>query len=245
MARILVADDDIFILQFIDKILHSSEYETILVQNGEEALRKYYECAPDLVLLDVMMPKKNGLDVCREIREQNALIPILLLTAKQQIENKVAGLESGADDYITNPFDRHELLARIQSALRRQQAIEGKQESPSPEKVSIDLLDLYLNTWQAEYNHTPIKLSRTEFKLLRVFCENPDTVIERQYLLNHVWDYEENSSTRTVDNFIMRVRKKLQTLVQAQGESFPNLETLYGIGYRLNSSQGAGWHAEP
>jgi DNA-binding response OmpR family regulator len=236
MAKILIADDDPFILQFIEKILRSSEHDPILAHNGQEALSRFSESTPELVLLDVMMPSVSGLDVCRQIRSTHPLIPILLLTARQQIENKVEGLACGADDYITKPFDRQELLARIQAALRRTQAWENHQtEAQNSEKIQVNGLNLDLQNWKTEYRHTPIKLSRTEFKLLRTFCENPDQVLNRQYLMNTVWNYEFSGTTRTVDNFIMRLRKKLQGVVSAHGHQFPALETLYGIGYRLTS----------
>lgn len=234
MARILVADDDAFILQFIDKVLRSQDHETILTNNGEQALDMFQQNPPDLVLLDVMMPKLDGFQVCQQIRSRDPLVPILMLTARMQVENKVKGLESGADDYITKPFDRLELIARIQSALRRQEALHGKNTVPKIEGISVNHLNLYFKNWQADYRKTPIKLSRTEFKLLRVFCEYADQVLDRDFLLNTVWNYKNPGTTRTVDNFIMRLRKKLQTAVEAHSETTPFLETLYGVGYRLN-----------
>jgi DNA-binding response OmpR family regulator len=233
MARILVADDDAFILQFIDKVLRSQDHEPFLVNNGEQALAKFNEIKPDLVLLDVMMPKIDGFQVCKQIRVQNALVPILMLTARQQVENKVKGLDSGADDYITKPFDRLELLARIQAALRRREAATETQTAVL-EGISVSHLTLHYNTWQTDYRQTPIKLSRTEFKLLKTFCEYSDQVLDREFLLNAVWNYEYSGGTRTVDNFIMRLRKKLQAAVEQHGETTPFLETLYGVGYRLN-----------
>jgi DNA-binding response OmpR family regulator len=236
MARILVADDDAFILQFIDKVLRSQDHETILTSNGEQALDMFQQNTPDLVLLDVIMPKLDGFQVCQQIRSRDPLVPILMLTARMQVENKVKGLDSGADDYITKPFDRFELIARIQSALRRQEALQGKNTAPLADGISVSDLSLHFKSWQADFRKTPLKLSRTEFKLLRIFCEYSDQVLDRDFLLSTVWNYKNTGATRTVDNFIMRLRKKLQTVVEEHGETAPFLETLYGVGYRLNCS---------
>lgn len=235
MARILLADDDTTILGFVQLVLESKGHQVILAHNGTEALDMFFERQPDVVLLDVMMPQVNGMDVCQRIRAAAPLVPVLFLTARQQVQDMVSGFDSGADDYITKPFNRHELLARVQAALRRVEAIRRQRHEPAP---LLDVEGLFIDTTshQARFREQVLNLSRTELKLIQTFCEYPGQVLERDFLLQQVWGYKFASQSRTVDNFVGRVRRKLQQAIEAAGASFPYIETLYGVGYRLVTS---------
>lgn len=239
-SKILIADDDFFISQFLEKMLTKQGFQTFLAKDGPETIQIFEQEDPDLILLDIMMPKLNGFEVCQHIRQTNQTVPILMLTAKVQTTDKVLGLTTGADDYITKPFDRHELLARIHTALRRYSAL--KQQGVHPviqsQTLEIDGIVVTLDTWKAHFYDEEIDLSKTEFKLLSMFCQQHDKVLDRDFLLKEVWGYEYSGNTRTVDNFVMRLRKKLDKLREKQGHEFPVLETIYGVGYRLKTSQG-------
>lgn len=245
--KILIADDDAFILDYISRILKSEKFELITATNGKEALTLFENNHPDLVLLDVMMPQMDGLEVCAKIREQNALIPIILLTAKQQTSDKVEGLQTGADDYITKPFERQEFLARIERNLKRSRLLQQVSSSTvqgqptfsetGPKQLEVDALTVDLESWKVFYNEKPLKTSKTEFELLKLFCENKDQLLDRETLLKEVWGYEYIGNSRTIDNFIMRLRKKMQKLQGDKENVLPLLETVYGMGYRLRSSE--------
>lgn len=235
MARILLADDDTTILGFVQLVLESKGHQVLLARNGTEALDMFFEKQPEVVLLDVMMPQVNGMDVCQRIRSASPLVPVLFLTARQQVQDMVSGFDSGADDYITKPFNRHELLARVQAALRRNEAIRRQRQEPAP---LLNVEGLYVDSaaHSAHFRDQQISLSRTELKLLQTFCEYTGQVLERDFLLQQVWGYKFASQSRTVDNFVGRVRRKLQQAVEAAGAEFPYIETLYGVGYRLVTS---------
>lgn len=233
MKKILIADDDNLIRQFVKKVLQGISVDVIEASNGREAVQLFKEQRPDMVLLDINMPILNGLHASEKIRQESPLTPILMVTARKETEDKVNGLEF-ADDYLTKPFDPAELLARVKTALRRQDAISGK-GAPLPEELQIHQLKLYLKQWKAQFGEIPLKLSKTEFNLLKTFCLNPNEVLERDYLLKEVWQYEISGQTRTVDNFVMRLRKKLQSAAEGSSVSLPRLETIYGVGYRLKT----------
>jgi DNA-binding response OmpR family regulator len=235
MARILLADDDPSILGFVQMVLENKGYQVLLARNGGEALQTFFDEQPDVVLLDVMMPQVNGMDVCQRIRASAPLVPIIFLTARQQVQDMVSGFDSGADDYITKPFNRHELLARVQAALRRVEALRRERHDPAP-RLEIEELLIDSASHQAYFRDQILNLSPTEFKLLQTFCEYPGQVLERDFLLNQVWGYKFASQSRTVDNFVGRVRRKLLEAIEQAGARFPYIETLYGVGYRLVTS---------
>jgi len=234
MARILLVDDDQTILGFVRLVLETQGHQILLAQNGEEALTQFEAQAPDLILLDIMMPHKNGLDVCQEIRRSAPLLPIIFLTAKQQVQDLVLGFNSGADDYITKPFNRQELLARVQSALRRSEEIRRHTRSDY-HVLNINQLSIDILSHEARYRNTALTLSRTEFRLLQIFCEYADRLLERDFLLQQVWGYRVAGQSRTVDNFVGRVRRKLEAARQPYAADYPKIESIYGAGYRLLS----------
>lgn len=236
VARILLADDDQTILGFVRIVLESQGHQVFTAQNGDEALTAFHQHAPELVLLDIMMPQKNGLDVCQEIRTTAPLVPVIFLTAKHQVQDLVQGFNQGADDYITKPFNRAELIARVHAALRRSDQIKRYTHSDYPQ-LEVKGLVIDVVSHEARYHNTTLILSRTEFRLLQVFCEYADRLLERDFLLQQVWGYRVAGQSRTVDNFVSRVRRKLETVLSSYQATYPQIETVYGAGYRLVTHQ--------
>ena len=228
MSKILVVEDDANIRDGIAETLLSECYEVVLARDGLEALAKYKEARPDLILLDVMMPAKSGYDVCREIRAIDASTPIIMLTAKGEEFDKVLGLSLGADDYVVKPFGIRELLARVAAVLRRcysgVAAGDGAHGGEPFEfgKCKVDPKRYCLVCGKKEY-----PLSDREMRLLVYFSHHEGEVLTRDALLNNVWGIEYYGNTRTLDQHISQLRKKL-------GDPSP-IETVHGIGYRYGS----------
>ncbi|MBA4492739.1 response regulator transcription factor [Paenactinomyces guangxiensis] len=220
-AKILVADDEKRIVDAISYALLREGYQVEVAYDGEEALRKIESFHPKIAILDVMMPKKSGFDVCKQL-ENKAGTGIILLTAKNDIVDKVLGLEFGADDYITKPFDIRELGARVKSLLRR------LSKSAEQEMATIEIGDLKVLIKQrkvALYGKT-LDLTPKEFDLFAVLASNPERVYSREELLDVVWGIDYAGGTRTVDIHIQRLRKKL-------GHPYHQiLQTVYGVGYK-------------
>lgn len=232
MAKILIADDDQTIIGFVQIVLEAQGHQVMSARDGQEALARFDEVSPDLVILDIMMPKMSGLDVCSILRDKAPLLPIIMLTAKQQVQDLVTGLHSGADDYVTKPFKRQELVARIEAALRRHELIQSQTQNRT-RQLQVGGLVVDLNTREVAFENQAMDLSRTEFRLLQVFCEYADQVLEREQLLRQVWGYRIAGQSRTVDNFVGRVRRKLSQAVKAQNRALPRIESIYGVGYRM------------
>jgi len=223
--KILIIEDEKELINGLKLNLVSEGYEVIWALDGEEGLRRALKEAPDLVLLDIMLPKKDGLAVCRELRGQKVSIPIIMLTAKGEEVDKVVGLEIGADDYITKPFSVKELLARVKAHLRR-----GKREEkniPSVyrfDDVEIDFLHFKVKRKKKEFDLTSL-----EVKILKYFISHRGEVVTREALLDKIWGYERYPSTRTIDNHIMKLRKKLEGDTAEAKYIF----SIYGEGYRF------------
>lgn len=222
-GRILVVEDEEVIRMTLGDRLENEGYTVEFAVDGEEALRKATRDAYDLILLDVMLPKKSGYDVCRDIRMAGNVVPIIMLTARGQIVDKVLGLKIGADDYVTKPFDAGELLARIEALLRRANipAMAGMQRFGS---VQVDLRG---TTVTRDGNVVP--LSAREFQLLRYFVEHRGTTLSRDVLLKEVWSYSTEAFTRTVDVHVASLRQKLE-----EDPKKPTLiVTVPGLGYKF------------
>ncbi len=230
MTKILVIEDESNISELINYNLTENGYQTLLAYDGEEGLHMALSEKPDLILLDVMLPKKNGIDVCRELRNshhQNT--PIIMLTAKSEEIDKILGLEFGADDYITKPFSVRELLARIKAVLRRFETVADEPvKSGFPETKSIQVHDLIIDIDRHEVHvlDTPVELTFKEFELLKMLAVNQGKVISREYLLDTVWGFEYIGETRTVDVHIRYLRRKL-------GPASDYIHTVRGVGYKL------------
>lgn len=227
MHRILVVDDEPSVTDLIAYNLRKSLYDVIIAADGREALRLVREYSPDLILLDLMIPEVDGLDVCREIRRSSD-VPVIMITARGEEVDRVLGLEIGADDYVTKPFSMRELLARIKAVLRRAQKVNGEESSSLLHGPGSLLMDVERRT--VAVNGTPIELTRLEFDLFHRLLINPGRVLTRERLLEQAWGYEYVGDTRAVDSAVKRLRAKLR----AVSDEADCIESVRGLGYRVN-----------
>lgn len=229
-VHILIAEDDPHIRQGLADTLESEGYQVSAACDGEDALRLFTEAAPQLVLLDVMMPGLSGYDVCQRIRQQDPRIPILMLTAKGEEIDKVIGLEKGADDYVTKPFGIHELLARIRALLRRAHTSAGIHEESLPSELIVGSSTVDRGRYELTRGKKTFALSARELRLLEVFHQHPGEVLDRDRLLNDVWGIEYLGTTRTLDQHIAQLRKKIE-----ENPAVPRvILTVHGVGYRYH-----------
>ena len=224
--KILIVDDDANIAELISLYLTKECYETMIVNDGEEALSVFGTFQPNLILLDLMLPGIDGYQVCREIRAKSST-PIIMLSAKGEVFDKVLGLELGADDYIIKPFDSKELVARVKAVLRRYQP--AKQEAPKSTAKIVEYPDLVINqtNYSVLYQGHPVDMPPKELELLYFLASSPNQVFTREQLLDHIWGYEYIGDTRTVDVHIKRLREKIK-----DNPSW-SLATVWGIGYKF------------
>ena len=227
-ARILVVDDETAVTDLLAYNLRKAGYETLLAADGREALRLARQSNPDLILLDLMLPEVDGLDVCRELRKTSEM-PVIMLTARGEEIDRVVGLELGADDYICKPFSMRELLARIKAVLRRAQPAEptGKPSTILRGKGGLRLDE---ESRIVTVGETNLALTRLEFDLLNMLLTNTGRVMTRERLLEQVWGYDFVGDTRAVDSAIKRLRAKLRG---ASTEAV-SIEAVRGVGYRFN-----------
>ena len=201
-SRILIVEDDRALAQLLKDNLDFEGYTVDWAGDGREALAKVREQAPDLVLLDLMLPQLDGLEVCRQLAATDPRTPIIIITARQRQEDKIQGLELGADDYVTKPYALEELLARIRAVLRRAR--------PSIGHMQLGDVELDFGTHRALRGTQSLGLSNREFELLHYLAERPGKVVTREELLRAVWGYHEETLTRTIDNFVVRLRRKIE-----------------------------------
>ncbi len=221
LGKILVIDDDENICEVIKMYLESSGYETRVGHNGKVAQELFMDYKPDLVLLDVMIPSIDGIDVLKWIRKENET-PVIMLTAKGETFDKVLALELGADDYIVKPFEPKELIARVKAVIRRYNVEVGVKEAITYPDLTIDV-----NSYNVTYNGDEIKMPPKEFELLYYLASNKNRVFTREQLLCEVWGYDYPGDSRTVDVHIKRLREKLH------GGANWQLETVWGVGYKF------------
>lgn len=230
MTKILIIEDESNISELINYNLTENGYETIQAYDGEEGLRMALSEKPDLILLDVMLPRKNGVDVCRELRDSHhQTVPIIMLTAKSEEIDKVLGLEFGADDYITKPFSVRELLARIKAVLRRFEAAAAEPVNngfPTTKTIKVHDLIIDIDRHEVHLGDEAIELTFKEFELLKMLAVNQGKVISREYLLDRVWGFDYIGETRTVDVHVRYLRRKL-------GQASDYIHTVRGVGYKL------------
>lgn len=229
--KILVVDDERPIAEIIKYNLKKEGYEVQTAYDGEEAIKAVHSMKPDLIILDVMLPKKNGFEVLKEIRMEYVM-PILMLTAKEEEQDKVMGLELGADDYIVKPFKNKELAARVKANLRRVKLSTAEEEMKS-KITKVGNLEINLNNYEVYREGKVIDLTNREFDLLKYFVQNPDKTFDREHLLKAVWNYD-FGDLRTVDVTIRRLREKIET------EDEKYIITKRGLGYYFNSQNNAG-----
>ena len=224
MAKILIVEDEPHMRLGLKDNLEFESYEVQMAENGRNALEILNQTSFDLILLDVMMPELSGFDVCKQARKKGITTPIIFLTAKGEEIDKVLGLELGADDYIVKPFSLRELLARVKAVLRRTSS-----NSPQESKITIGNLVFDFQHYEAFEGESPVKLSHKEFEIVHHLWEHKNEIVSREQLLKQVWGYEAQPTTRTVDNFILKLRQKM--------EANPNepkfILTVHGIGYKL------------
>jgi two-component system alkaline phosphatase synthesis response regulator PhoP len=227
-ASILIVDDEPSVTDLLAYNLRKASYAVLTASDGREALRVARETKPDLILLDLMIPELDGLDVCRELRKTSA-VPIIMITARGEEIDRVVGLELGADDYVCKPFSVRELMARIKAVLRRNQP--GDESELSGSLSGPGGLHLDIEGRIARINGNLIDLTRLEFDLLRLLLVNAGRVLTRERLLEQAWGYDFVGDTRTVDSAIKRLRAKLR-IGAPQADA---IESVRGVGYRLNS----------
>ncbi len=224
MQRILIVEDDQVLAIALRKGLESEGYLVEIASDGSAGLRAASEKDFDLIVLDVMLPRQSGFDVCEKLRTTGNKTPVIMLTARSLEVEKVQGLKIGADDYVTKPFSLMELFARIEAVLRR-----SSRRFDEPESYQFESVTLDFKKFEATRGGLPLELSPREFRILKFFIEHRGEVVSRDQLLNHVWSYNSFPSTRTVDQHIAKLRQKI--------ENTPNnprfLITVHGIGYKF------------
>ena len=225
--KIMVVDDDSNICELLRLYLEKEGYEAVIEENGAQALEHFDREQPDLILLDVMMPQLDGWQVCRELRKTMKM-PIIMLTAKGETEDKVSGLEMGADDYIVKPFEVKELLARVHAVLRRT----GDDGKPKSKKLTFDKLVINLDSYELIVDGKKIDTPPKEMELLYHLAATPNRVYTRNQLLDEVWGFDYFGDSRTVDVHIKRLREKLEGVSDKWA-----LKTVWGVGYKFEAEE--------
>ena len=225
MERILIIEDETPMRTALADVLAGEGYRPLTAADGECGLRKAVEEKPDLILLDIMMPKLDGYAVCAELRRLENPVPVLMLTAKGQVEDRVTGLDAGADDYLVKPFSTEELLARVRALLRR-----SRKQGRAPAKLKLGEVEIDLARQTAARGRKPIHLTAKEFSMLRLMAEASGEPVSREKFLDVVWGYTSFPTTRTVDNHIASLRAKLEKNPDAPRW----IKTLHGVGYKLD-----------
>lgn len=227
---ILVVEDEISIATLLKYNLEKAGYEVLLAHDGKEGLDVAIEKSPDLMLLDLMLPTMDGMEVCKELRSQKKNIPIIMLTARDDEFDKVLGLELGADDYMTKPFSPREVTARVKAVLRRfTSALETEQEEPDNKTLAFGKLIVYPERFEAFLDEQPLEFTPKEFELLVYLLENKNRVLTRDQLLSAVWNYDFAGDTRIVDVHISHLREKIEE--NSRKPKF--IKTIRGIGYKF------------
>src|SRR5580658_2672451 len=224
MTMILAVEDDPAILRGLCDNLRFEGYEVIAAADGETGYRLQQERKPDLIVLDLMLPRMSGFELCRKLRGEGIQTPILMLTARSEEPDRVLGLDLGADDYVTKPFSVRELMARVRALLRRSQP-----RADMPDDLSFGNTEINFRSYEARRNGETIEMTRKGFAILRFLAAHPGEVVSRDDLLNEVWGYESYPTSRTVDNHVAGLRSKLE-----RDTSQPaHIKTVHGVGYKF------------
>jgi DNA-binding response OmpR family regulator len=225
--KILIVEDDKAILTGLRDLLVQEGFQVTIAMTGPSAIRAHAQDHPDLIVLDVMIPEKNGFEVCKEIRKTDPSVAIVMLTSREQEIDKVVGLQVGADDYVIKPFSIHEFLARVHAALRRKQIKPPDQKNKDP--LSFGNVRIDVKTMTGFKGKKSFAVSDREIQLLQLFCSNPNEVLERSTILSKVWGITYTGTTRTLDQHIVKLRQKIE-----ENPSFPkHILTVHGVGYRF------------
>jgi DNA-binding response OmpR family regulator len=226
MKRILIIEDDVSILSGLKDVLTFKSYEVLTAEDGETGYAAAVEEKPDLIILDIMIPKMDGFTLCRKLRAEGNSTPVLMLTAKGEEPDKIRGLDIGADDYVTKPFSLPELLARVRALLRR---MPDRSKASPPDSLKIGDVSLNFKKFEATRSDAAMSLSPKEFGILGYLASRAGEVVTRDELLDEVWGYDLYPTTRTVDNHIAQLRSKIE-----KNPADPRyLVTVHGIGYKL------------
>ena len=229
-TKILVVDDDRNICELLKLYLENDGYTVFVANDGQEAVEMFQSKAPELVLLDIMLPKMDGWQVCREIRK-TSITPIIMLTAKGETFDKVLGLELGADDYVTKPFDAKEVMARVKAVLRRASGSNDAEEN-SKKIVKYDNLEINIVNYELKVKGVPVDTPPKELELIYHFASNPNRVYTRDKLLDEVWCIDYYGDSRTVDVHVKRLREKLEGVSDKW-----SLKTVWGVGYKFETKE--------
>ncbi len=235
-TTIFIVEDDASIRYGLEEVLKAEGFLVASCERGDEAITKIGESLPDVIILDVMLPGKNGYEICKELRKGGCRLPILMLTAKGQEIDKVIGLDSGADDYITKPFGVQELIARVNAVLRRVERWNGgdrstRQEKSPEEKFTVGLAEIDPGNYEATIEGgNPVRLTPKEMELLKFFHRSRGKALSRDDILDAVWGIQYYGTTRTLDQCVAQLRKKIG---DTTGKP-KYLETIHGVGYKLN-----------
>ena len=225
-STVLIVEDDPHTVEVVRLYLRRDGHTVLTASNGKDGLRMAQESAPDLVVLDLMLPGKGGLEVCRELRKESD-VPIVMLTARAEEEDRVAGFELGADDYVTKSFSPRELAARIRAVLRR---TAQDREDNSPARLTYREITLDTQRRTASVGQTSLNLTPTEYRLLAMFLREPGRTFTRDEIISRVFGYDFDGFDRTVDSHVSGLRRKLDAAAKDRGY----IQTVYGVGYRLN-----------
>jgi DNA-binding response OmpR family regulator len=224
MTTVLAIEDDPAILRGLSDNLQFEGYEVITAADGETGYNLQRQRKPDLIVLDLMLPRMSGFELCRKLRGEGVHTPILMLTARSEEPDRVLGLDLGADDYVTKPFSVRELMARVRALLRRSQP-----RSDLPNELHFGGVEVDFLSYEARCNGTPIEMTRKEFAILRYLASRGGEVVSRDDLLNEVWGYESYPSSRTVDNHVASLRAKLER----NSPEPEHIRTVHGVGYKF------------
>ncbi len=230
-ARILIVEDELAMRNVLNNALERHGYRVLIANDGEQGLERALKEEPDLILLDVMMPKLSGFEVCAELRRLGRTVPILMLTAKGSVDDKVKGLDAGADDYLAKPFSRDEMLARVRALLRRVERKERELTVVEFSDVKIDFTQQ--RVWKADGE---VALTVKEFGMLRLLLETPGEPVSRERFLDVVWGYTAYPVTRTVDKHVVSLRQKIEN----DPDSPEWIKTVHGVGYRMELPEAGG-----
>lgn len=226
-GKILIVDDDTNICELLRLYIEKEGFETAIANDGKAAVHMFDSVNPDLILLDIMLPELDGWQVCREIRKKSQC-PIIMLTAKGEVFDKVLGLELGADDYVVKPFETKEVIARINAVLRRT----GKKDTPEVQEVSYENLSINLTNYELKVRGVPVDTPPKEMELIYHLASNPNRVFTRDQLLDEVWGFDYYGDSRTVDVHVKRLREKLEGVSDKWA-----LKTVWGVGYKFESKE--------
>lgn len=221
--KFLIIEDDSNICDLIKLYIEKLGYRTILSYNGEDGIEKYYDQSPDFIILDIMMPLMSGWEVCQEIRRDNKLIPIIMLTGRGESYDKIKGFDLGADDYVVKPFEPNELMARVKAILRR-----SFLSSEEKENIQIDDLTIDMNQYKIFHSNEEIIMPPKEIELLYFLAKHPNHVFTRQQLIDQLWGFDYEGDSRTIDVHVKRIREKIK-----ENSSLWSLKTIRGVGYKF------------